>query len=396
MNEVAREQEPIQRLVADLRALHPAIAQRAPEIEAARRLPFDLVQQLAAVGLFRMLLPRRWGGLEMPYPPSVDVLAELAAADGSVGWTSMIACETPQLFALLPERTFDEIYASGPDVVTGGAFAPRGTAEQIEDGRAYRVSGRWSFASGCQHAQWLFGNSVVTRGGQPVAGAIPGAPKTLCAVLPAASWRIHDDSWRVAGLRGTGSHDIELDGARVAAEWTFDLFLGEPFAPEPLFAGMLLQASTHIGAVALGIAQGALEDLVALANTNKQRLYASSSLADSPLFQYRLGHAETDLDAARTLLRARAEELWAQACAGSVPPAMRTRVLRTTAWAVETATRVVDACYTAGGGSALYESSPLQRRLRDVHALTQHASVQESVFATAGAERLGRSGPFTV
>ena len=148
--------------------------------------------------------------------------------------------------------------------------------------------------------------------------------------------------------------------------------------------------------MALGIAQGSLRDLVALASTNKTRLYAKDALADSPLFQYRLGHAEVDLEAARALLRARAEELWAQARAGSVPMEMRTRVLQTTAWVAETAARVVDALYTAGGASALYDASPLQRRLRDIHALTQHASVQDSVFATAGAERLGRTGPFGV
>jgi len=101
-------------------------------------------------------------------------------------------------------------------------------------------------------------------------------------------------------------------------------------------------------------------------------------------------------EAARALLRSRAEELWAQARAGAVPPAMRTRVLQATAWVAETSARVVDACYTAAGAAALYDSSPLQRRLRDIHALTQHASVQESVFATAGAERLGRAGPFGV
>jgi indole-3-acetate monooxygenase len=384
------------RLLADLRALAPAIAERAPEIEAARRLPPDMVEQLTSIGLFRALLPRRWGGLEIDFPPSVDLLAELAAADGSAGWSSMIGCETPQLFALLPEATFEAIYADGPDVIVGGAFAPRGTLEAIDDGTGgYRVSGRWSFASGCQHARWLFGNCVVTRGGQPVPGPMPGAPQLRCAVLPAAAWQIHD-TWRTAGLRGTGSHDIEIRDAMVAKEWTFDLFLGEAFAREPLFAAPLLQFSTHIGAVALGIAQGALRDLIALASTNKTRLYAKDALADSTLFQYRLGHAEADLEAARALLRARAEELWAQALGEGVPQAMRTRVLQTTAWVAETSARVVDGLYTAGGASALYDASPLQRRLRDIHALTQHASVQDSVFATAGAERLGRTGPFGV
>jgi alkylation response protein AidB-like acyl-CoA dehydrogenase len=385
-----------ERLLGAVRDLSPVIARRAAEIEEARRLPLDLVEQLTSIGFFRMILPRRWGGLEIEFPKSVEILAELSAADGSVGWSSMIGCETPQLFALLPAPSFDAIYADGPDVIVAGAFAPRGTAVAIDGGEgAYRVSGRWSFASGCQHARWLFGNCVVTDGKQPLAGPIAGTPRLRCAVLPASAWTIYD-TWRTAGLRGTGSHDIEIHEAHVDAAWTFDLFLGDPFTREPLFAAPLLQFSTHIGAVALGIAQGALHDLIAVVETNKQRLYAKSTLADSPLLQYRLGHAEADLEAARALLLARANELWSQARAGSIASSLRTRVLQTTAWVVETATRVVDACYTAGGGSALYSDSPLQRRLRDVHTLTQHASVQESVFATAGAERLGRSGPFGV
>jgi alkylation response protein AidB-like acyl-CoA dehydrogenase len=387
---------PAERLLAAVREKGPAIAARGGEIESARRLPPDLVEELRSIGLFRMLLPRRWGGLELDFPPSVDILAELSAHDGSTGWTTMIGCEAPQLLALLPEATFEAIYADGPDVIVGGAFAPRGTAVAIDGGAGgYRVSGRWSFASGCQHSRWLFGNCVV-RGEAPAPEASPSPPILRCALLPAGAWRILD-TWRTAGLRGTGSHDIEIDDAVVARDWTFDLFQGQPWLRDPLFAAPLLQFSTHIGAVALGIAEGALRDLIALAGTNKLRLYARASLADSPLFQYRLGHAEADLEAARALLRARAEELWARARgAGNVAPEMRTRVLQTTAWVAETATRVVDACYTAGGGSALYDTSPLQRRLRDIHALTQHASLQDSVFATAGAERLGRTGPFAV
>jgi alkylation response protein AidB-like acyl-CoA dehydrogenase len=150
----------------------------------------------------------------------------------------------------------------------------------------------------------------------------------------------------------------------------------------------------HIGAVALGIAEGALGDLVALAGTRKVRLYAKAELADQPLFQYRLGHAELDARAARALLTSCAQDFWAQAQAGAIDPAMFTRVLSTTAWVTETAAQVVDACYRAGGGSALYETSPLQRRLRDIHTVTQHASVQENVFANVGAALLGKAGPF--
>ena len=380
-----------ERILADVRDLAPSLAARAQDSEAARRLPAELVGELKAIGLFRMLVPRSHGGHEIDYPLSIDILAALAAADGATGWSVMIGCETPQIFALLPRASFDAVYTGGPDTICAGAFAPQGKAEVEADG--YRAGGRWSFASGCQHADWLFGQCVVLANGQPVAGPIPGAPQLRCVVLPASAWQILD-TWHTAGMRGTGSHDVAITDVHVGEDWTFDLWFGQPSLAGPGFAAPLLQASMHIGAVALGIAEGALADLVALAETRKVRLYARAELADQPLFQYRLGHAEADARAARAFLASCAETFWVQARAGALDPSLRTRVLQTAAWVVETAARVVDTCYTAGGGSALYEKSPLQRRLRDIHTLTQHAAVQENVFATAGAEKLGRPGTF--
>ena len=372
-----------QRLLDAARGLAPRLAARGAEIEAARRLPLDLVKELRSAGFFRMLLPRSHGGLELEYPATIDVLAQLAAGDGATGWTVMIGAESPQLLALLPRKVFDELYADGPDVIIAGAFAPQGRAAPVAGG--YRVTGRWGFASGCQHADWLFGHCVVEDGAEP---------RTLrCALARASDWTIHD-TWRTSGLRGTGSHDIEAAGLFVPAERTFQLFGGAPTVPGALFQGALPQASLHIAAVALGIGEGALADLVAFAATKKQRLYAKTSLPESPLFQYRLGHAHADLAAARALLRERAAELWAHARAGEVPLVFGLAVIEAAAWIVERAAGAVDACYTAAGGSALYESSPLQRRLRDIHTLTQHASLQEGVFTNAGAALLGLPGGF--
>jgi alkylation response protein AidB-like acyl-CoA dehydrogenase len=365
------------------RDLAPSIAARAPEIERGRRLPLELVAELKSAGFFRMSLPRSHGGLEVEYPATVDALTELAAADGATGWTVMIGSESPQLLALLPRKSFDEIYGAGPDVIIAGAFAPQGRATPAEGG--HRVAGRWGFASGCQHADYLFGNCAVADGATP--------PTLRCALLPAREWTIHD-TWHTSGLRGTGSHDIEVGDRFVPTHRSFVLFGGASSLPGALFEAPLLQASLHIAAVALGIAEGALGDLVAFAATRKKRLYAQVALPDSPLFQYRLGHAEADLLAARALLRERAEQLWSQARAGAVAPPFAPRVLQTSGWIAETAARVVDACYTAAGGSALYESSPLQRRLRDIHTLTQHASLQDTVFTNAGALRLGGGAAF--
>ncbi|HTO69318.1 MAG TPA: acyl-CoA dehydrogenase family protein [Myxococcota bacterium] len=367
---------------AAARDFAPRLRARAAEIESARRLPLDLLAELRAAGFFRMNLPKSHGGLEVPYPASVDALASLAAGDGATGWTVMIGSESPQLLALLSRERFDEIYRAGPDVIIAGAFAPQGRAVPAPGG--FSVSGRWGFASGCQHADWLFGNCAVEKA---------GPPGLVCALAPAREWTIHD-TWRTSGLRGTGSHDIEVNEHFVPEPHTFVLFGGVSSVPGPLFEAPLLQASLHIAAVALGIGEGALDDLVELASTKKKRLYASTSLHESAVFQHKLGRAETNLLAARALLRERAEELHARSCASAVDPPFMGRVLQTSGWIAETAAGVVDDCYTAGGGSALYDHSPLQRRLRDIHTLTQHASLQDTVFTNAGAARLGQTPRF--
>jgi alkylation response protein AidB-like acyl-CoA dehydrogenase len=366
-----------------LDAVEPLLArirERADEIEAARRLPADLLDELAGAGLFRMLVPESHGGLGTDFPTSVEVLRSIARADGATGWSLMIGTETPQLLALLDRSAFDELYAGGPDLVVGGAFAPKGMAQPVEGG--YRVSGRWGFASGCEHSDWLFGNCVVP----PADG--DGPPSLLCALLPRDEWEIVD-TWHTAGLRGTGSHDIAVTDHFVPAAHTFDLFGGTPCFAAQGFTAPLLQFSMHIGAVALGIAEGAHEEVVELARTGKARLYGRSKMVESELFQHRLGRAEADLRAAAALLDSQVREYWRLAGEGSVTPPLLDRVLQAVAWVVDTSATVVDACYRAGGGSAIYAASPLQRRLRDIHTLTQHASVQEGVFANSGAALMG-------
>ena len=381
-------------LLGSVRDLVPSISARSAEIDAARRLPLDLIAQLKAAGCFRMFVPKSHGGLDIDVPASMEIIETLASADGSTGWVVMIGCETPMLLALLSRQHFDSIYASGPDIVIAGAFAPRGHAELVESN--YRVSGRWGFASGCQHSQWLFGNCIVTENGTPRAGVIPGTAEARAMMFAPSKAQILD-TWSVNGLRGTGSHDIAVENLTVPADDSFDIFFGRPCIENPSVAEPLLYAALHIGAVAIGIAQRAINEIVALANTNKRRLYASASLAESPLFQYRVGHADASLRAARNLLRGQADAVWNSAVAGNpVSIDGRAPVMAAITWAVQTCAAVVDTCYKAGGGTSPYDDSPLQRCMRDIQTLTQHAGVAESWLTTAGATILGRPTGFSV
>lgn len=163
------------------------------------------------------------------------------------------------------------------------------------------------------------------------------------------------------------------------------------------YLGARPQFSFHIASVALGIAQHAVDDIVALAKNPKRRLFAATELADSPVFQYTLARAETELRAARALVKSEAESLWSVLGAGRSPtPAEHARCSATGAWVVATAAAAVEACYKAGGGTALYDSSPLQRHLRDIHALTQHISIADGWLTRAGAFLLGKDPGFGV
>jgi alkylation response protein AidB-like acyl-CoA dehydrogenase len=381
-------------LLDSVRDLAPSISARSAEIDAGRRLPPDLLAQLKAAGCFRMFVPESHGGLDVDVPASMEIIETLATADGSTGWVVMIGSETPMFLALLSRKRFDHLYATGPDVIIGGAFAPRGQAEIVDGG--YRVTGRWSFASGCQHSDWLFGNCVVTENGKPRPGLIPGTPEARAMMFAPPKAQIID-TWSVNGLRGTGSHDIAVENLVVPTDDSFDIFLGQSSVPGPSMAEPLLYAALHIGTVAIGIAQRALTEIVALANTNKRRLYASASLAESPLFQFRLGQADASLRAARRLLRSEADAVWNSAVAGNpISIDGRSPVMAAIAWAVHTCSAVVDSCYKAGGGSSPYDGSPLQRCMRDIQTLTQHAAVAESWLTTSGAAILGRASGFAV
>ncbi len=381
-------------LLGAVRDLAPAISARSAEIDAARRLPPDLLAQLKAAGCFRMFVPKSHGGLNIDVPVSMEIIETLASADGSTGWVVMIGSETPMFLALLSRKHFDRLYANGPDVIIAGAFAPRGQAE-LADGN-YRVKGRWGFASGCQHSDWLFGNCVVTENGTPRAGVIPGTTEARAMMFAPSKAQILD-TWSVNGLRGTGSHDLAVENLVVPADDSFDIFFGRPCIATPSNAEPLLYAALHIGAVAIGIAQRAINEIVALANTNKRRLYASASIAESQLFQYRVGHADASLRAARNLLRSQADAVWNSAVAG-IPVSIdgRAPVMAANTWAVQTCAAVVDSCYKAGGGTSPYDSSSLQRCMRDIQTLTQHAAVAESWLTTSGATILGRPTGFSV
>jgi indole-3-acetate monooxygenase len=372
-------------LLAAVRDLAPEIAARAQEIEEGRRVPADIVDALRSIGVFGMLVPRSNGGLELSVPEALPVLEALATADSSVGWVAMIAV-TSQMFATrLPKATFDRIYAREPAPVVVGVGTPAGRAETMDGG--HRVSGRWPFASGCQNAQWIGGHAVICRNGEPVMSY--HGPLTRFFVLPAEHWRI-DETWQASGLTGSGSHHVVLDNAEVPDAATFDLFHGPSCVPGPFESPIAPFVANLHAAIATGIAMGAVADLTAMAASGRRQLFAAADIKDSPVFQHEFGRLGAGLRAARALLQVQAESHWRRAVAGTLND--KTDVsdgLQASAWIHATCTDIISGCYTLGGSSVVLNASPLQRRLRDIHAARQHFFAQERFYGSAGRIALG-------
>ena len=377
MSEIAAS-EPRQTSVLDnVRALLPEIEARAEEMEQARAMPRDLAEKLRSAGVFRRYVPRSHGGDEMWPDEGLTVIEELARADASVAWVAAVGSEGPSFYAYLPPDTYDKIFAGGPDIIHSGVINATGKA--VRDKGGYRFSGRWSFASGSNNADYICIHGVLD--GSEQAG---GMPATRMGVVPAREVNI-EDVWHVSGLKGTASNDIVVSDLFIPDEWTGTFAELPPVARHPLDQRPLLaRFGSEFAAVAVGIAQAALDDITNIAR-NKVPATSRSKLAADPVAQYMVGQLSTDLYMARTLLHQVARDDQASVPFG--PPdntAMVVRRARLTR-AAAVAASVVEGAYSVSGTTGLFESCPLQRRLRDVRAVTQHYMLSaRSAFGPVG------------
>ncbi|MFL5352459.1 acyl-CoA dehydrogenase family protein [Archangium sp.] len=371
-------------VLAAARHLAPKVSARSEEIEAARRLPADLARELAEAGLFRLVVPETYGGFELHPAQVIEAVETIAHADGSTGWCVMIGALTAMCSAWLPEPAARIIYGA-PDVITGGVAAPQGRAELVEGG--YRVTGRWSWASGSQNCRWLTGGVVVTKNGAPVMRE--GMPETRIVLFPIEDVTLHD-TWHAAGLCGTGSGDMEVRDIFVPAERAISLLTTRPQVDRPLYAfpafGLL---GVGIPAVALGIARRAIDELTTLANQKKLMPLGRHTLATRPAVQEAVAEAEATWRAARAFLLEAANTTYDAAMRREVTLRHRADLRLAYTHATRSAARVVDRMYEVGGGASVYRSSPLQRCLRDIHVATQHAMVAPPTLEIIGSVLLG-------
>jgi alkylation response protein AidB-like acyl-CoA dehydrogenase len=378
----------LDQVLSRIAALAPMVARLAPDIEQGRRLPAELVSALRSARIYGMLVPRRYGGLELDAPSAFRAVAALARLDGSVGWNAMIGHIGALMPFLVNPNFCEEIYRDGKDHIFAGSGQPAGKAERVPGG--WRVSGSWPFASGCQNAEWIAGTCVMMEAGSPIASPDGPGPMTRACIMPAERWEIRD-TWHTVGLRGTGSHHVALTDAFVPDENFFEFPFGVSFAPEPIFGKFAEVLVLSHGAVAVGIAEGAIMDLVELARAGVTQLFMTTPLVETERFKEGLARLDADLMAARALLEAQIARVWQnpERAAGKD----LTRVaeqLQAVVWITSACVRVAEGCFELAGSRAVYESSSLQRRVRDLRVAAQHFAAQPRNYVTAGAAVLAR------
>jgi alkylation response protein AidB-like acyl-CoA dehydrogenase len=364
---------------------------RATALEADRRarLPETVVRTLQELHLFRLWIPRSYGGLELALPDTLQIYESAARIDGSVGWAVMIGAGGGLFAAYLEPETAAAIFAPD-DAVIAGSGAPEGHAERTAGG--YRVTGRWRFASGADYATTFTANCVVTDGGRPLV-AEEGEPLIRAMAFTPSQVAIVP-TWDSSGMRGTGSHDIEVRDVFVPEERSFSVFTDPPLETGPLYrVPFLTVTELSVAAVALGIARHALDAFGALAR-RKKSLGSDQTLAEDTVVQARYAESHARWRLAQAGLATLASQAWEAALTGrpSTPDELA-EVTASCAACVSALRGAVDDLAGLAGMTAIAVDDELARAWRDLQAVGAHVAVAPRQLAPAGAVLLGRTAP---
>ena len=376
-------EEKRQALLEAVEGLRNVLETGADEAELSGTLPASTVNAIYESGLFSFKTPRILGGAEADAMTQLDVIEAASRIDPAAGWCLMIGAGTlSNIGAFASDEAIREIFLDGKAPKAAGVAAASGEAIVVEGG--YRVSGRWSFASGIRHSDWVAGGAVVKNQQED-------APQQIRLVVPTVEVQIHDN-WQVIGLRGTGSCDYSIS----------DLFVPDRFTwpgaePEPRRGGANfrlgrpgMQTTGHCG-FALGVGRRALDAVTELAQTKRRGYRGTMSLiSDRGSFQRFLGESELMLRAARALVLEIIEEAWDFASQGITPPLpLQARMRASATYSTEEAADITSQAFRFGGGTAMYNSNVLQKCLRDINAAAQHNMVSDRTYENVGQFTLG-------
>jgi 3-hydroxy-9,10-secoandrosta-1,3,5(10)-triene-9,17-dione monooxygenase len=374
-------------VLAAVGELLPTLRERAQQTEDLRRIPDPTIAALQETGFFRLLQPTRYQGFEATPIDFYRAVRLIASACGSTGWVSSVIGVHPWQLGVFDDRAQQEVWGDDPTTLISSSYAPMGRATPTEGG--FTFSGRWSFSSGCDHAQWIFLGGLVMGADGPV--------DFRTFLLPRADYEI-EDVWDTIGLRGTGSNDIIVKDAFVPEYRTLSFMdTGRCYGPgQAVNTGPLYKLpfasvfSCSISNPVLGMAQGAYEAYV---GWTKERVRASTGgkAADDSFNQLRIAEAASRIDGAVLQIERNLEEELDYATKGEkIPMPLRVRVRRDQVNATGAGIVAVDRLFESAGGRALRTGTPIQRFWRDAHAGRVHAiNDPEKALAMYGQFELG-------
>ncbi|MEZ5854830.1 MAG: acyl-CoA dehydrogenase family protein [Hyphomicrobiaceae bacterium] len=373
--------------VAKARAVRDLLKAAAPRIEELRELPPDVLAALHDGKLFRLMLPRSLGGYEVDLRTHAEVLELIASGDASAAWviSQGSGCSMSAAF-LDPEPA--KRWFGAPDAVLAWGAGIQGKAVAVEGG--YRVSGKWTFASGSRHATLLGGHSYVYEADGSRRMHADGRPVDRTMLFKRSQAKV-DDVWNVVGLRGTGSDTFSVEDLFVAECDTID----RENPQELRETGTLYKFNTTLAygvgfsALQIGIVRGMLDELTALAMTKTPRA-AVMSLRESPVFQTQIAQMEARYAMARAYLHQTVEDLWTEVEAvGDITVEQRARLKLCTCHVINHCFEITVDAYRAAGATAIFPTNPFERRMRDAMTASQQTQGRGTNYVTTGRVLLG-------
>jgi 3-hydroxy-9,10-secoandrosta-1,3,5(10)-triene-9,17-dione monooxygenase len=378
-----------QAVLDGVRDLLPSFRERADDCERLRVVPESSVKELEETGFFRLLQPRRFDGLEADPVDFYTAVRDIASACGSTGWISSVIGVHPWQVALFADEAQQAVWGSDTSTRLSSSYAPTGKAVQADGG--FRLSGKWSFSSGCDHCQWvLLGGLVFDSEGQVV--------DFRTFMVPRVDYQIVD-VWNVVGLSGTGSNDIVVEDVFVPEAFTLSMSdTGRCVGPgQAQNTSDLYKLPFHsiftntITTPIIGMARGAYAEHVEMQRSRTRAAYLGEKASLDPFAAVRIARAASEIDAAWALLVSNIRELQSFVASGEkIPLAARLKVRRDQVLGSQRAIDAIDALFEASGGRALANGTYLQRAWRDAHAGRVHAANDpERALQLYGAHEFG-------
>lgn len=372
-------------LIQRLSGLVPALRLRGADAETAARIPENTIRDLEATGVFRAVVPHRFGGLEVDFRHVPQIFRVLGRGCVSTAWTMGFLVYHNFQFAHFPELAQQEVWRGGRGyTMAPGQVMPAGRAEKVAGG--YRLSGRWGYATGILHGDWMLLSAPVSGMGE--------SPVVMRFYVPVGSFRVLE-TWNVSAMRATGSHDVELDDEFVPehrAVPVSDLRNGTAEGLKGNTGSLYrIPLLTFMSLGAVGPLVGAAEamfEIVTDTMRTKVRAYSLMQTQQQMSTRVRLADIKCNLDAMIAYYEAKIVFVERRnAGGGNLTLEERAEIRAAVSWIAKTSQRLVNDLAREAGSRSNYLDSPVQRFQRDVNALATHAlfdmDMNGDIFASA-------------